>query len=142
MSYFPDAVAYDDLPVPREALANGGVEMLRVGVVADELFVTARRAFDDPAQWGELLALAARRLGMLYAVETAMTEADASALIATGFAATLGFSFSAPIAKPAKRRVKARPAAASHAKSPAKPRTKARKSSKPAARRKAARAKS
>ena len=47
---------YDELPLPNEALAQGGVEMLRAGVVEDELFITARRVFDDPRQWGGLLA--------------------------------------------------------------------------------------
>ncbi len=47
---------YDELPLPSEALAQGGVEMLRADMVEDELFITARRVFDDPRQWGGLLA--------------------------------------------------------------------------------------
>ncbi len=153
MSFFSPAATYDELPVPSEALANGGAEMIRVGIVGDELFVTARRAFDDPSRWGELLAHVVRRLGMLYAAESDTTAEDVDATIATGFAATLGFSFSAPIG-PSKRRfaaksattgARAKPTTKPTTKPSAKPRTKVpakSKSSKPALRRKPARAKS
>ena len=72
-----DKPIYDALAIPHEAVANGGVEILRAGLVDDELYVTARHAFNDPAQWGEVLADITRRLALLYSMETDLTEAEA-----------------------------------------------------------------
>lgn len=81
---------YDALAIPNEALANGGVEILRAGLIDDELFVTARHAFKDPAQWGEILAHITRRLALLYAMETDLSEAEALAEIEEAYAAEMG----------------------------------------------------
>ena len=43
---------YEALVIPNEALDKGGIEILRAGLVDDELYVTARRAFDDPGHLG------------------------------------------------------------------------------------------
>src|SRR5260370_28665762 len=77
---------YDALPIPNDALEKGGVEMLRAGVVEEELFVTARRAFAEPAPWGYVLADITRRLAALYAAEGSFTEAKATAAITVAFA--------------------------------------------------------
>jgi len=53
---------YQALALADEALDKGGVEILRAGLVDDELYVSALRAFDDPATWGEVLGDIARRL--------------------------------------------------------------------------------
>src|ERR1700680_3477766 len=66
MSAQDNKPTYDALPVPNEAIENGGIEVLRAALVDDELYVEARRAFKDPAQWGELLADIARRVALLY----------------------------------------------------------------------------
>ena len=58
--------AYDALAVPEEALARGGVELVRIAVNEDKLFLTTRPALKDPAEWGEILAELTRRLGVLY----------------------------------------------------------------------------
>jgi hypothetical protein len=126
MAFVADLEIYDALPIPNDALDKGGVEMLRAGVVDEELFVTARRAFAEPAHWGYVLADITRRLAALYAAEGDFTEAKASAAIAGAFAHSLKLSGTA---KPAGRRAK-----------PA-PRTKAKSNSKPPARAKRARAK-
>jgi uncharacterized protein DUF5076 len=111
MAFGPNLEVYDALPIPSDALDKGGVEMLRAGVVDEELFVTARRAFPDPAHWGYLLADVARRLSTLYAAEGAFTEAKASAAIAGAFAQSLRDEGGAAARTPAKRRagVKAKP---------------------------------
>jgi hypothetical protein len=118
MSVFEEKPIYQALALPNEALANGGVEILRAGVIDDELFVTARHAFKDPAQWGEVLADITRRLGLLYAAETDLSEQEAIAEIEEAFAAAMG----APVVekKPAK------PAARPKRKAPARAKTKAR----------------
>jgi hypothetical protein len=126
MAFVADLEIYDALPIPNDALDKGGVEMLRAGVVEEELFVTARRAFAEPAHWGYVLADITRRLAALYAAEGDFTEAKASAAIAGAFAHSLRLSGTA---KPAGRGAK-----------PA-PRTKTKSKPKPSAPRKRARAK-
>jgi hypothetical protein len=104
MSQFSEKHVYDALALPNEALANGGVEILRAGIIDDELYVTARHAFVDPAQWGEVLADIVRRLAKLYASKGELKAKEASAVIAAAFAADLG----APVVeapKPARKRV-------------------------------------
>ena len=81
---------YQALALPNEAIANGGVEILRAGIIDDELFVTARRAFSDPAEWGEVLAEIARRLCRLYAAEGEFKNREVIAAIESAFAAGLG----------------------------------------------------
>jgi len=132
MAFVADLEIYDALPIPNDALDKGGVEMLRAGVVDEELFVTARRAFQKPAHWGYVLADIARRLAALYAAEGDFTEVKASAAIAGAFAHSLRLTGTA---RPAGRRAKPAP----HAKSA--PRTKTKSKSKPSAPRKRARAK-
>jgi hypothetical protein len=90
MSPFDDKPVYQALALPNEAIANGGVEILRAGVIDDELFVTARHAFKDPAQWGDVLADITRRLGLLYSMETDLEEAEVIAEIEEAFAAAMG----------------------------------------------------
>ncbi|MEZ5888900.1 MAG: DUF5076 domain-containing protein [Xanthobacteraceae bacterium] len=86
-SYKP---TYDALAIPNEAVANGGVEILRAGMIDDELYVTARHAFKDPAQWGEVLADITRRLALLYSMETDLSEEEARIEIEEAYAAEMG----------------------------------------------------
>lgn len=90
MSPQSDKPLYDALAIPDEANANGGVEILRAGLVDEELFVAARHAFEDPAQWGEVLADITRRLALLYSMETDLTEAEALTEIEEAYAAEMG----------------------------------------------------
>jgi hypothetical protein len=79
------------LDVPEEARSLGGVELLRIGVTDDKLFISARPALRDPAEWGEILAEVTRRLGVLYDMEdTGYTEQDVIVAIEEAFAAELG----------------------------------------------------
>ena len=57
-----DPRIYQALALPEKALENGGVEILRVGIVDDELYVSALPAFKDVGQWGEGLSEVSRRL--------------------------------------------------------------------------------
>jgi Domain of unknown function (DUF5076) len=121
---------YQALALPEQALSNGGVEILRLGIIDDELYVSALPAFDAPAPWGEVLAEVTKRLGTIYAAQkTGLSEKDATVQIAEAYVAELGAS---PVktkptkTKPAKTKpVKAKPAA-----------SKSRTAAKPAARRK------
>jgi hypothetical protein len=124
-----DKPIYDTLAVPAEATANGGVEILRAGLVDDELYVTARHAFKDPADWGEVLADITRRLALLYSMETDLSEAEALAEIEEAYAAEMGarevpeqMPDAASSAERAPRALKRK--AASEAKPSAKPRRK------------------
>jgi hypothetical protein len=109
MSQFSEEHVYDALALPNDALANGGVEILRAGIIDDELFVTARHAFTDPAQWGEVLAEIVRRLAKLYAAEGELDAEEALAAIAAAFAADLGAPMiekPKPARKPAAKKAK------------------------------------
>ena len=123
---------YDALPIADDALDRGGVELLRAGVVDEELFIMARRVFAEPGHWGHVLADVTRRLAALYAAESDFTEAKVTTAIAATFARSLR-SKAGAARKPAKRQPTARPRAKARAKS--KPIAKA------VARRKGARAK-
>ncbi|MDC7789842.1 DUF5076 domain-containing protein [Rhodoplanes sp. TEM] len=151
MARSTDDAIYHALPITDDALANGGVEILRAGLIDDELFVTARHAFKDPATWGEVLADITRRLAQIYSLETDLTEAEALAEIEEAYAADLGAKAmpktparrtavpkkvapktSAPAKKPPARTNAARPAAA-------KPRAASAKATKPVAKKPAPR---
>jgi hypothetical protein len=85
-----DNPIYEALVIPNEALDKGGLEILRAGLIEDELYVTARRAFDDPGTWGEILGDVTRRIASIYAAEGKYTQKDALAAISGAYAADLG----------------------------------------------------
>jgi hypothetical protein len=140
---------YDALPISNDALERGGVELLRAGVVDEELFIMARRVFADPGHWGYVLADVTRRLAALYAAESDFTEANVSTAIAETFARSLR-SKAGAAREPSKRPPAKRPPAKGQPAerqptSTARPHVKTRAKSKPiakaVARRKGARAK-
>ena len=51
---------FEALSVPPDALEKGGVEILRISIVAGAVSVALRRAFDDPFTWGVVLVDLAR----------------------------------------------------------------------------------
>jgi len=81
--------SYDSLGIPPAARNEGGAEVLRVAVVGQGLAMSVRRAFDDPAAWGALLATAARQVAQIYASETGVSEEAARARIREVFEADL-----------------------------------------------------
>jgi len=85
-----DNPIYDALVIPTEALDKGGLEILRAGLIEDELYVTARPTFDHPSVWGEVLADVTRRISQLYAADGKYTQKDALAAISGAYAADLG----------------------------------------------------
>jgi hypothetical protein len=86
-----DPRIYQALALPEQALENGGLEILRAGIIDDELYVSAVPAFKAPSQWGEVLADIARRLGAIYAAQdTGLTRKDATVHIAEAFMADMG----------------------------------------------------
>ena len=100
-----DHPIYEALVIPTEALDKGGLEILRAGLIDDELYVTARPTFDHPSVWGEVLADITRRISQLYTGDGKYTRKDALAAISGAYAADLG----APvISEPRKPRASAR----------------------------------
>jgi hypothetical protein len=97
-----DMRIYEALVIPTEALDKGGLEILRAGLVEDELYVTARRVFKDPAVWGEVLAEITQRLGRIYAAEGEYKANEVIAAIENAFASEMG----APLAPRRKRAAK------------------------------------
>ena len=82
---------YEALALPNEALTNGGLEILRAGLIDDELYGSARRSFQDHATWGEVLGEIARRIAAIYSIEdTDLTEKEIIADIVSAFAAEMG----------------------------------------------------
>jgi hypothetical protein len=135
MANADDPKVYQALALPDKALEGGGVEILRLGIIDDELYVSALPVFSAPTQWGEVLAEVAERLGAIYAAQKAgLDQNDATVQIAEAFVSELG-------AQPVKAQAKGR--AKKQAKKPARPKAAATKSktakqkaAKPAARRK------
>jgi hypothetical protein len=80
---------FNALVIPPDALDKGGVEVLRAAIIDGDLHVTLRRAFDDPATWGVLLADVARHVARIYATEDKKKEAATLAEISAGFAAEM-----------------------------------------------------
>jgi hypothetical protein len=106
-----EKLVYQALALPDEALASGGTEILRAGVIDGELYVTAHRAFKDPANWGDVLSDIAKRVALLYSAEdTDLTEAEILIEIAEAFAADLGAKKVAAKPKAAKRATSRKPA--------------------------------
>jgi len=99
-----DPRIYQALALPEQALENGGLEILRLGIVNDELYVSALPAFKAPAQWGEVLAEVARRLGAVYAAQdTGLNNKDVTIDIAEAFAAEMGARPVQAAKKPARK---------------------------------------
>ena len=99
-----DPRIYQALVLPEAALEKGGLEILRAGIVEDELYVSAVPAFKDPAQWGEVLADIARRLGAIYAGQVkGLSTKDATVQIAEAFVADFG---ARPVKKAARKTAK------------------------------------
>jgi Domain of unknown function (DUF5076) len=107
-----DNAIYEALVIPNEALDKGGVEILRGGLVKGELYVTARRAFDDPAMWGEVLGELTRRIARIYAAEGKYTHKDALAAIGGAYAADLGAPVVSEPRKAARKTTKRKPTSA------------------------------
>ena len=112
-----DTRIYEALVIPNDALDKGGMEILRAGLVDDELYVTARRVFKDPSTWGEILGEITQRLGRIYAAEGEYKAKEVIAAIENAFAAEMGAT---PVAAPRRKRTKRKPAA----RKPARPKTK------------------
>jgi hypothetical protein len=138
---------YDTLPVADEALDKGGVELLRAGLADEELYVTVRRAFETPEQWGAVLADITLHLAALYSQDGDLTKDNVIAIVAQGFAQSLG-----PVVKSSAKGKSARPLgkatagkgkllakSKAKAKTPAKAKAKAKSASKAVAGRKGAR---
>ena len=80
---------YEPLLIPPGAKKFGGVEVLRAGVAEQNLTMSIRRAFDDPAAWGVLLATAGRQVARIYATETGAKEDEVCARILASFQAEM-----------------------------------------------------
>jgi hypothetical protein len=86
-----DPRIYQALALPEQALARGGVEILRLGIIDDELYLSALPAFKDAGEWGEVLSEVARRVGAIYAAQTqGLDKRDVTIAIAEAFVADFG----------------------------------------------------
>ncbi len=86
-----DPRVYQALALPESALGEGGLEILRVGIINDALHISARRGLQEQAQWGEVLADVAKHIASLYAAEVpGLSKKDVTVDIAQAFAAAIG----------------------------------------------------
>ncbi|MCX7311948.1 MAG: DUF5076 domain-containing protein [Alphaproteobacteria bacterium] len=86
-----DPRVYQALMLPEQALDKGGLEIMRLGIIDDELYVSALPAFKDVGQWGEVLGEVARRLAAVYAAQPgAPNVRDLTITIAEAFVADFG----------------------------------------------------
>jgi Domain of unknown function (DUF5076) len=76
---------YAALSIPPGARKNGGTEVLRAGIAEQNLTMSIRRAFDDPAAWGVLLATAGRQVARIYAADLGLAEEEVRAKILVSF---------------------------------------------------------
>ena len=79
----------DELAPPPAVFSQGGHEVLRAFIVDKGLHVSLRRAFDDPATWGIMIADIARHAARVYAAEMDMSEDAALERIRSLFQAEL-----------------------------------------------------
>ena len=79
----------DPLPLPPNALEQGGVEVLRALIVKNKLEVSLRRAFETADVWGMLIADIARHAARVFADETDLSEDEALQLIRDVFNAEI-----------------------------------------------------
>ena len=80
---------FDALQVPDAALTQGGVEILRCGVINEGLHVTMRPVFDDTKMWGRVLADIAFQLAGVHAQQNNTTAAAVLANIKSAFDAEM-----------------------------------------------------
>lgn len=94
----PNLPLYDALILPNEALEEGGIEVLRAGIIKGELHVTLRPSFEEPGQWGDLLSEVVRRIAKAYAAAGPVREDEVVVRIRAAF---VGVD-EGPAAKPGK----------------------------------------
>jgi Domain of unknown function (DUF5076) len=83
----------NELPVPPSSQSSErALEVMRVWINPDNnnMDVTLRSAFADPASWGILLVDIARHVGRAYEAEGDRTQADATARVRAAFDAEWG----------------------------------------------------
>ena len=122
---------YQALALPAEALEQGGAEILRAGLINDELYVGAARAFDDPAVWGDVLGDIARSIAeMMAAEDRALGQKEILTQIVEAFLVDIGAPGARDrVVKPKKKTAK-KPAQKSAKKKPAVKKPAAKKSAK------------
>ncbi|HLL27631.1 MAG TPA: DUF5076 domain-containing protein [Xanthobacteraceae bacterium] len=87
MTHEPHAPRFEALIIPDDALAKGGVEILRAAIVGGQLHVTLRRTFEQPDPWGGLLSEVARRVARAYTADGTFEEREVIFRIHSSFAA-------------------------------------------------------
>jgi hypothetical protein len=99
----PNLSPFEALIIPDEALARGGVEILRAAIIDGQLHVTLRRTFEHPDPWGGLLSEVARRVARIYAADGEIEEGEVVFRIHSSFVSAGGVR-PARAKKPGKRK--------------------------------------
>ena len=77
---------FHPLRVPAQAVEHGGEEIMRAVIANGGLFLSLKRAFDDPEGWGRALAEVVKHVAQIYANETRITREVAASRIIEAFA--------------------------------------------------------
>src|SRR3954454_19820822 len=81
-----DGMPFHPLRVPAQAVAHGGEAILRAAIAKGGLYLSIKRAFDDPEAWGRALAEVVKHVAQIYANETRHTKEIAASRIIETFA--------------------------------------------------------
>jgi hypothetical protein len=73
---FDPSNTYDALQIPPAAVQQGGLEILRSGIIAGGHHVMLRPVFEDTRMWGRVLADIARQLAQAYEQQGRGTMAE------------------------------------------------------------------
>jgi hypothetical protein len=82
---FDPSSAYDALQVPPAAVQQGGMEILRSGIISGGHHVMLRPVFEDTRMWGRVLADIARQLAQAYEHQGRGSAAEVIENIRFGF---------------------------------------------------------
>jgi hypothetical protein len=82
---FDSSNSYDALQPPPAAMQQGGMEILRSGIIAGGHHVMLRLVFDDTRVWGRVLADIARQIAQAYEHQGRGSMAEVVANIRFGF---------------------------------------------------------
>ncbi|MFL5051891.1 MAG: DUF5076 domain-containing protein [Xanthobacteraceae bacterium] len=81
-----DEMPFHPLRVPAQAVEHGGEEILRAVIAKGGLYLSLKRAFDDPEGWGRALAEVVKHVAQVYANETRYSKETAASRIIETFA--------------------------------------------------------
>ena len=88
---------FHPLRVPAQAVEHGGDEIMRAVIANGGLYLSLKRAFDDPEGWGRALAEVVKHVSQIYATETKYNKAEAAKRMLDIFAQEVATGEGSPV---------------------------------------------